>query len=455
MKTSGETRSADTKRDIPPAGLNEDDYPFLVAKADTFTLRALQPTNAFFRDLIDERLTPEHMDECLKTASPAEYQKFMEFGQFVFLADVPLNVRRQMVEMIQRDVVQRITHEQLAGDVTYITGTVRAVGRLTAPVNISSVIAAEPEQQVLYTDRDFTITQQFVGAGAHGVVVLGGLRKERGNFQNYTVVAVKRALHSKESVATDPQLLAALQAEIDIQSKIKLKSSVMSLFIAEIVSIGHSDIALHYYRHGDLGRFILRNHNNLSLLPRLLLCRSLTQCMLYLRSIGLLHRDLKATNILVNVDGTLRLVDFVLAKFELDNRHVAYGTVLYQSPKILMQLKELVQSRLENPELQAEDLYTHADEIYSLTLVFYQILTSLSPYAEFSVPTRNNDLDVLSSYIHDGGRPHVPNTLKTSIKALINRGWHINEGARPDLKTTQQELVKEICELASPPSGPK
>lgn len=455
MDKNKETRSAGTERDIPPLGLNDDACLLILKSADLFTLLALRRSNAYFRNLIDQWLTPEHMVELLETASAAEYQKFMKFGQFVFLADVPLNVRRQMVAVIQRDVVQRITREQLAGDVTYITGTAVAVGRLVAPVNISSVIEAEPEQRILYADRDFTITQGLIGEGAHSVVVLGGLRKERGNYQNYTVVAVKRALRSIESRANDPQLQAALQAEIEIQSQIKFSSRVMSLYIAEIVSIGHSDIALHYYPHGDLGRFISRNHNNLSLLPRLLLCRSLTQCMLYLRSIGLLHRDIKATNILVNVDGTLRLSDFALAKFVLDNSHVNYGTVLYQSPKILKQLKELMQSRRENPELQAEDLYTHADEIYSLTLVFYQIFTSLSPYAEFSVQIRNNDLDVLSSYIHDGGRPHVPNTLKTSIKALITRGWDINERARPDLKTTQEELVKEIYEFASPSSVPK
>ena len=101
---------------------------------------------------------------------------------------------------------------------------------------------------------------------------------------------------------------------------------------------------------------------------------------------GIVHRDIKPENILVDKQGRVKIADFGLAKllraepggFALTETRHAVGTPQYMAPE-----------QVEKP--QSVD---HRADIYSLGVVFYEMLTGELPLGRFPVPSQRVQVDV-------------------------------------------------------------
>jgi len=117
----------------------------------------------------------------------------------------------------------------------------------------------------------------------------------------------------------------------------------------------------------------------LSLVPRI--CDALQ----YAHEEGVLHRDIKPENILLDTRGRLKIADFGIAKLfgqarenaNLTATGVAVGTPHYMAPE-----------QLERPQ----DVDQRAD-IYSLGVVFYEMLTGELPVGRFAPPSQKATVD--------------------------------------------------------------
>jgi tRNA A-37 threonylcarbamoyl transferase component Bud32 len=106
----------------------------------------------------------------------------------------------------------------------------------------------------------------------------------------------------------------------------------------------------------------------------------------YAHSEGIVHRDIKPENILVDRKGRVKIADFGLAKIVGDERrahaltltNMVMGTPHYMAPE-----------QLENPK--AVD---HRADIYSMGVVFYEMLTGELPLGRFEPPSRKVQVDV-------------------------------------------------------------
>lgn len=100
---------------------------------------------------------------------------------------------------------------------------------------------------------------------------------------------------------------------------------------------------------------------------------------------GILHRDIKPENILLDTKGRVKIADFGIAKLVGQPRPVtkltaagaAVGTPNYMAPE-----------QLEHPE----DVDQRAD-IYSLGVVFYEMLTGELPIGRFAPPSEKSPVD--------------------------------------------------------------
>ena len=112
----------------------------------------------------------------------------------------------------------------------------------------------------------------------------------------------------------------------------------------------------------------------------------LCDALQYAHDHGVVHRDIKPENVLLDSEGCVKIADFGLAKLIgrsakdltlTDAGHVM-GTPHYMAPE-----------QIEHP--QEVD---HRADIYSLGVVFYQMLTGELPIGRFAPPSRKAQIDV-------------------------------------------------------------
>jgi hypothetical protein len=127
----------------------------------------------------------------------------------------------------------------------------------------------------------------------------------------------------------------------------------------------HAYIAMEHFPAGDL-----RARMKTPLPPRTAVhfLGQIASALEAIHAVGVLHRDLKPANVMLRADGTLCLIDFGLAKanemdVELTGSREIFGTPYYMSPE--QGHAELIDAR---------------SDLYSLGVVFYEMLTGRKPY---------------------------------------------------------------------------
>jgi len=112
----------------------------------------------------------------------------------------------------------------------------------------------------------------------------------------------------------------------------------------------------------------------------------LCDALQYAHDKGVIHRDIKPENILIARDGTVKIADFGLSRIlgnegqqeMLTGTHQVMGTPRYMAPE----------------QLEGSHSVDHRADIYSLGVVFYEMLTGELPIGRFAPPSKKVEIDV-------------------------------------------------------------
>lgn len=233
------------------------------------------------------------------------------------------------------------------------------------PQNSSQTSSSGPPPHRQATFR--IIRGQLIGKGTYGRVYLGI------NADNGEVLAVKQVEINPRIAGADrdrvKEMVAALDQEIDTMQHLEHPNIVQYLG-CERGDLSIS-IYLEYISGGSVGS-CLRKHGKFEES----VVKSLTQQTLsglaYLHDKGILHRDLKADNILLDLDGTCKISDFGISKktddiYGNDSTNSMQGSVFWMAP-------EVIQSKGQG--------YSAKVDIWSLGCVVLEMFAGRRPWSK-------------------------------------------------------------------------
>eukprot|EP01121_Diplochlamys_sp_Union-15-3_P002373 TRINITY_DN12080_c0_g1_i1.p1 TRINITY_DN12080_c0_g1~~TRINITY_DN12080_c0_g1_i1.p1 ORF type:complete len:371 (+),score=73.66 TRINITY_DN12080_c0_g1_i1:55-1113(+) len=163
------------------------------------------------------------------------------------------------------------------------------------------------------------------------------------------------------------------------------------------------------------------NYHKYSVAKRVKIAKDIAIGLNWLHGLGIVHRDLKLGNILMDPHGTAKIADFgfsIVKKSPADffkDQVKPKGNVLYMAPEV-MQLKE----------------YNQKADVYSYGLILWEILTGTL----WDPPPQYATADAYKKFICElGKRPQLTPDIPKKLASIIEKCWSKEASDRPDLKT--------------------
>jgi tRNA A-37 threonylcarbamoyl transferase component Bud32 len=244
---------------------------------------------------------------------------------------------------------------------------------------------------------DLSVTKR-VGAGASGVVY-------QGTWEGLAVAV-------KELVISDPSNMEATMREF--RSELALMASLrhpnVLLLLGAVISEEKLCLVTPFMEKGSLYDVI--HSASYDLVHRMLQAEMMLDAavgMIYLHERGIIHRDLKSLNLLVDRDWRVHVADFGLSKIQSKGAHlVSASTTGYWAA----------------PETMTASQVTNKSDVFSFGIILWELF-GLELYPGLH-PLRASYLAAF-----EGLRPPIPLTCLQPLRVLIQDCWAQNPEERP------------------------
>ncbi|HYT28581.1 MAG TPA: serine/threonine-protein kinase [Ktedonobacteraceae bacterium] len=169
----------------------------------------------------------------------------------------------------------------------------------------------------------------------------------------------------------------------------------------------------------------------LSLIEACHVIRDMASALDYIHSQGIIHRDIKASNVLMSEDGSCFLTDFGIARITSDATQLTstgnvLGTVDYVAPELF----------------EVDRRADVRSDLYSLGVLLYEMVTGRLPFSA------ENQIALVSMHMHK--RPPSPRSIVSTIPPQVERVLLKALEKKPEQRyASAKELAEAFCRAVS------
>ncbi|KAH7658356.1 Protein-serine/threonine phosphatase protein [Dioscorea alata] len=190
-----------------------------------------------------------------------------------------------------------------------------------------------------------------------------------------------------------------------------------------------------------------------SIQQSLVISLELANALKYLHKLGIVHRDVKPANILLDRNLHPHLADFGLAMYKKDLKHISVenwksagkptggfhkknmvGTLIYMAPEILR-----------------KDIHTEKSDVHSFAISINELLTGVVPYTDLRAEAQAHTVlemsyteqQLTAAITSQGLRPVLVQPeagVPPALVSLVQKCWAPNPSERPSFDTIVEEL---------------
>ncbi len=200
----------------------------------------------------------------------------------------------------------------------------------------------------------------------------------------------------KPEIAKDKKTIERFRNELKLARNIRHKN------VCGMFDLGDSEgthfITMEYVRGEDL-RSLIKRIGQLPIGKLISITKQICEGLAEAHRLGVVHRDLKSNNIMIDKEGNVRIMDFGIAR-SLEAKGITGAGVMIGTPEYM------------SPEQVEGKEVDQRSDIYSLGVILYEMVTGRVPF--------EGDTPFTIGMKHKGEMPQNPKELNTQISDDLN-----------------------------------
>ena len=194
-----------------------------------------------------------------------------------------------------------------------------------------------------------------------------------------------------------PEIIPDSKAIQRFGNEMKLTRKIPHRNVCRMYDLGEEDgntyITMEYVRGEDLKSFIRRS-GQLTVSKTISIAKQICEGLEEAHRLGIVHRDLKSSNVMIDREGNARIMDFGIARSLKKKGDTGVG-VLIGTPEYMA------------PEQVETSEVDHRADIYSLGIILFEMLTGEVPF--------QGDTPVSIALLHRKAKPPNPRSFNPEI----------------------------------------